>query len=82
MILAEGGDEFAVLTLGADGDAEAVLTELYAIAVSDDDALIHEVVVDAVGIVHLCQEEVGLCGIHLFADGQFSKGLHHAGARG
>ena len=79
LILAEGGDEFAVLTLGADGDAEAVLTELHTGAISDDDALIHKEVVDAGSVAHLCQEEVGLCGIYLFADGQFGKGLHHAG---
>ena len=78
--MAEGGDEFAVLALGTDGDAEAVLAELHAGAVSDDDALIHEVVVDAGSVAHLCQEEVGLRGIHFLADGQFGKGLHHTGA--
>ena len=78
--MAEGGDEFAVLALGTDGDAEAVLAELHAGAVSDDDALIHEVVVDAGSVTHLCQQEVGLCGVHFLADRQFGKGLHHAGA--
>ena len=78
--MTEGGDKFAVLCLGTDGDAEAVVAELDARAISDDDAAIDEIVVDAVGIGHLCQEEVGIGMIDLLADGEHGEGIHHAGA--
>lgn len=45
LILAEGGDEFAVLRLGSDGYAEAVLAELHSVAVAHDDAAVHQIVV-------------------------------------
>jgi hypothetical protein len=80
LILAEGSDEFTVLDFCTDGDTETVLTELYASAVSDDDAQIYQIVVDTGSVTHLCQEEVGLCGIYLLADGEYGECLHHAGA--
>ena len=76
--MTEGGNEFAVLSLGANGDAETVLAELYAMAVTDNDALVHQIIVDLVGIGHLGEEEVGLGGIHFLADGQQSEGFNHA----
>ena len=78
--MTEGGDQFAVLCLGADGDAETVIAELNARAISDDDTTIDEIIVDAVSVGHLCQEEVGIGMIDLLADGEYGEGIHHAGA--
>ena len=80
LVLTQGGNQLAVFGLGADGDAQAVLTELHAVAVANDDALIHQIVVDLVGIGHLGQEEVGIRRINLLADREYAEGLHHAAA--
>ena len=60
LVLSEGGDEFAVLGLSADGDTEAVFAKLHAMAIANDNALIYQIVVDLWGIGHLRQEEVGI----------------------
>ncbi len=39
LVLTQGGKQLAVFGLGADGDARAVLTELHAVAVANNDAI-------------------------------------------
>ena len=80
LILPEGGQQLVVLAFHANGNTEAVLAELYAGTVADDDAAVNKVVVDALCVSHLCQEEVGIGGKNLLADGQLLEGSHQAGA--
>ena len=80
MILSESCYQFSVFCLRTDGDTQTVLTELYAMAVAHDDAFVHQIVVDLGGIGHLGEEEIGLGGIHLHADGQQLEGVDHTGA--
>lgn len=69
-----------ILILRTYRNTQAVVTQLDTGAVSYDDAFFHKVVVDALGIGHLCQEEVGIGGIYLFADSKFLEGVNHASA--
>ena len=78
MILSEGCYQFSVFCLCADGDAETVLAELHAMAVTHDDALVDQIVVDLDGIGHLSQEEVSISREYLFADGLQFEGVDHA----
>ena len=60
-------EKLAVLLLRADGDAQTVVTQLDTGAVAHDDSFIDKIVVGALGIVNLRQEEVGIGGINLLA---------------
>ena len=50
LILTEGSEEFVVLRFRSNGNSQTVLTELYTVAVPDDDTPIDKVVVDLLGI--------------------------------
>ena len=68
--LTHGTDELVILGSRADGDAQTVFAQLHATAVAHNDTLIHQIVIDALGIVDTHQEEVGIGGINSLAIGQ------------
>ena len=76
-ILAECSQKVDILALFADCDTQAVATKLHIVAIAHNDALVDQIVVDSCSICHLCEEEVGLCGVHLLADRQVGEGSHH-----
>ena len=46
-------------------------------AIANDDTIVYEIVVYLSGIVHPCQEEIGIGRIYLFADRQHLECLYH-----
>ena len=76
-ILAECSQKVDILALFADCDTQAVATKLHIVAIAHNDALIDQIVIDGCSICHLCEEDVGLCGVHLLADRQVGEGCHH-----
>jgi len=80
LVLPKGGQQLVVFALGAYRDAQTVVAELHACTVADNDALVNQVVVDGLGIGHPCQEEVGVGGIDVLADGEQLEGCHQSGA--
>ena len=80
--LAQGGQQLRILARRTNRDAQAVATESHTGTVAHHDTTVYEVVVDNVGIRHTGQEEVGLRGIDLLAEGQYRKGSHEFGTLG
>ena len=76
--LAESTEQCSVFTLGSDGDAQTTFTKPYVGAVSDDDALIDEVVVNGLCVVDAGEEEVGIGGEDLQTERQFPECGHEA----
>ena len=58
-------------------DAEAVAAELHRVAVADDDALADQMLVGLVCVLHLHQDEVGVCRVYLLDDRQLCEGFLH-----
>ena len=58
-------------------DAEAVAAELHRVAVADDDALADQMLVRLIRVLHLHQDEVGVCRVYLLDDRQLREGFLH-----
>ena len=82
LVLSQSTEQFVVLGAIADGDAQTVVAELDARAVADNNAFVDQVVIDGLRVGHLCQEEIGIGLIHLFADGQFLECGHQTATLG
>ena len=75
-VSAQCRDECCVFLRRSYRDAEAVLAEGDFGTVAHNDALVNEVVVDAVGIGKLGEEEIGLGGVNLQADVELVYCVH------
>ena len=77
LVLSQRPEQLSILSLVSDGDSQTVAAKLNLIAVSYDDALCHQIIVDGLRIRNLYQEEVGIRRINLHGDRQIQKGSHH-----
>ena len=74
--LAECREQFGILRARADGDAQTVVAQRHTVAVADNDAAVHQIVVDALGVRHAGQKEVRVGAEHLLAQRQILERLH------
>ena len=77
-VLAKGANQLIILVASTNGDSQTVMTELHTGTVPDNNALLHQIVINALSITNLGQEEVGICRIYLLTDRQLTESLKHA----
>ena len=74
LALSQRTEQLSILSFVSDGDSQTVAAKLNLIAVSYDDALCHQIIVDGLRIRNLYQEEVGIRRINLHGDRQIQEG--------